>query len=352
MRRNDIQHLGTLISDPKEIRGVFERFVLPRLALRDRYLEDAEQRFSKLIEYLQEPGMSEASFSGAPQALVTRMTTLGLNPKAVLIAQDTQPTVAYELYMPLLSITRKTRIGMSFSTFAEEQFFYNETVGDYLLDLLADTPDTEVAKNIKQFITRAHYARAGAGWDGDSRNLGGRVTLVNLQRSIINALDTLELPWKAFLGGGTRNEAVTGLSVMELDPASSATTVRRFVVDERMEISFGEPDYKVRALTGSKSLIAVGEIKGRTDLSNLYESWLPTIQKKLEKYQKRPIQRLIFQMFITREMLGDPGRAEAGLQDMLSSGLATGVYSLIKLDTLPSEQARLVELLKDHLSHC
>ena len=347
--------LSSLVSSADEVREAFQAFVLPRVLLRERILGEAETAYSDLAGILRSPPPSGAAqtFPGAPAALVARLRSVGLNPAGLFMRDGIGRAEAERLHMPLLAVTRKALVGLAFDTDEERVKFFNEALGAYLQGLLGPVSDAELEARLVHFITKSHYASAAARWDGDSRNLGGRVTSAAVQRHIAASLTRQGIPWEyALMSDPKRSTALRSQgSFSDPDPTVSGSLVRRFVVDGRMEICFGEPDISITSLIKSLPPLLLGEIKGRTDMSNLYESWLPTIRQKLEAFQRDhpAVPRAVFQLFLTDKMLDDPARSEPGFERMLTSGLLTRTYTLAKLDRMPSERSRLDEDLAELL---
>lgn len=104
--------------------------------------------------------------------------------------------------------------------------------------------------------------------------------------------------------------------------------------DKRMECDFrsggNRPDVKV-SLDGK--IIAVGEIKARKDLSNLWESWMPQIVAHMKTWRSEfpDAARLFFGTVITHEMIAGAsvrGTRHTGLGELIASGELTAVYNL------------------------
>lgn len=82
--------------------------------------------------------------------------------------------------------------------------------------------------------------------------------------------------------------------------------------------------------------IAQGEIKGRTDLSNIWESWVPQIQGHLQTWaHETPLApRLFFGTIITETMISGKtvgGTQHVGLQTLAKGGLLQGAYNLANI---------------------
>lgn len=84
-----------------------------------------------------------------------------------------------------------------------------------------------------------------------------------------------------------------------------------------------------------EKIIAVGEIKARKDLSNLWESWMPQVASHMKTWKQQPqfsdAVRLFFGTVITQEMIEGRsalGTPREGLRDLVQEGFLTGVYNL------------------------
>jgi hypothetical protein len=90
------------------------------------------------------------------------------------------------------------------------------------------------------------------------------------------------------------------------------------------------PDWR---LTIDRAEILVGEVKGRTDLSNVWESWMPQINGHLQTWtsQNSKAPRLFFGTVITSEMIEGVTRGgthHTGLRAFSKYGLLSGAYNL------------------------
>ena len=336
-----------------------ERLTIPRMHLRDEYLMPVEDRIEKLTSSLTEEE-AEVEYPDAPPGPLGRMREKGLNPSALFISEATERQEILDLYMPLAAITQKRRKGMEFEE-GGLRAFYNDAVGKYLRSTLTEEEVSkgELRGKLAGFIQRAHYAAASASWDGDCRNLNGRATVALFQRLLIRVLNSAGLPWSTYTRGrGDQpykdfDHQSEGYQPDWIDPSDSGSMLADIHVDDRLTLHFGEPDLTAKCKDSGRVLMQ-GEIKGRTDLSNLYESWLPTVSKKLEKSRKAhpDAKRAAVQLFVTEMMLSDPSRQEEGLEDMRSSGLMDTAYSLVKLHHEPEERERLQTDLEELLSDC
>jgi len=95
----------------------------------------------------------------------------------------------------------------------------------------------------------------------------------------------------------------------------------------------GHADIKV---TDRKVIVALGEIKSRKDLSNIWESWMPQIVDHMRTWagDSPDSVRLFFGTLITEEMvngLSVGGGKRAGLQTLFRNGLLTCAYNISKI---------------------
>jgi hypothetical protein len=82
--------------------------------------------------------------------------------------------------------------------------------------------------------------------------------------------------------------------------------------------------------------MAQGEIKGRTDLSNIWESWVPQIQGHLQTWAQETAlaPRLFFGTIVTATMISGKtvgGTQHVGLQALAKGGLLQAAYNLANI---------------------
>lgn len=126
--------------------------------------------------------------------------------------------------------------------------------------------------------------------------------------------------------------------------------------DRRMECDFtsggNRPDIKVSLCT---RVIAVGEIKTRKDLSNLWESWMPQVTSHMKTwYSEFPdAARLFFGTVITKEMIEGASRLgtrHTGLRELVESGQMTAAYNLSQIVDFKENAAGGLKNFVDGLS--
>lgn len=100
---------------------------------------------------------------------------------------------------------------------------------------------------------------------------------------------------------------------------------------------------------------AVGEVKGRKDLSNLWESWMPQIGGHLRTWtvEHPDAPRLFFGTIITEEMIEGitaGGTYHAGLKVFHKNGLLTAAYNLSLIAAGEPKAVAAFDALVDQLS--
>ncbi len=334
-----------------------ERLVLPRVYLRDLYMIPAVKRLDTLRARIgdveQDHRCPDASLE-----ILELLKARNLGATSVFLSSSITKEEATDLYMPLAALTSKMLQRITFNSDEDLYAFYNRAISDYLEGYLTVSMTVdEMRDELINFITRAHFAAAGASWDGDCRNLSGRATLALFQRLFLQALDESELQWSAKMRGREKERirkninSFSGFESDWIDPLDSGSILKEIRVGGQLTVKFGEPDLVISC---RGEVILIGEVKGRTDISNLYESWMPTVQAKLEKARNKfpSARRLAVQLFISEKMLGDPKRPEPGLEDMRKSGLLDAVYSIVKMHFDPRERLRLGEEIRQLLNTC
>ena len=95
------------------------------------------------------------------------------------------------------------------------------------------------------------------------------------------------------------------------------------------------PDMEIRVDT---TVVAVAEVKGRKDTSNIWESWMPQVVAHMETWtgEYPNAARVLFGTFISEEMISgvsSAGTRRNGLRDLYAAGLLTGAYNVAKIAT-------------------
>ena len=88
----------------------------------------------------------------------------------------------------------------------------------------------------------------------------------------------------------------------------------------------------MKVLLGKRPLI-VAEVKGRKDLSNVWESWMPQVADHMRTWTKEfpDSARLFLGTLITRDMIegrSSRGTARTGLRQLYQDGLLTGAFNV------------------------
>lgn len=186
----------------------------------------------------------------------------------------------------------------------------------------------------------------GARIDGRVRNQTGDDAVLVLKTLLTGAAATRGLPI----------EVESGAEWIEYGPAVSLMDHKRLRFGGRLICEFvpggNRPDIKVM-LDGAT--IALGEIKGRTDLSNLWESWMPQIQGHLQTWTSTTpmAPRLFFGTIITSEMIEGRtvgGTQHNGLRQLRNNGLLSAAYNLSNLAQGEPAAAAAFDDLVDQLA--
>lgn len=182
---------------------------------------------------------------------------------------------------------------------------------------------------------------------GSVQNAGGSDAVVLLKSLLVAALE--ERGHTAEVSAGRR-------SWESFAEAADALARPRMRFDSRLVCEFtaggNRPDITV---TLDGVVYAVGEVKGRKDLSNAWESWLPNISGHLRTWTSEfpDAPRLFFGTIITNEMimgLTSGGTQHAGLRTLNRNGLLTAAYNLSLLSAGDPPATLAFAALADGLS--
>lgn len=115
----------------------------------------------------------------------------------------------------------------------------------------------------------------------------------------------------------------------------STANVLRFKKNLECDFTSGgnRPDFKI---SFEGEVIAVGEIKARKDLSNVWESWMPQVVGHMRTWRSEfpNAARLFFGTVITPEMVNGisiKGTQHTGLRELHDAGELTSAYNLSQL---------------------
>ncbi|MNJ27483.1 hypothetical protein D3C77_219890 [compost metagenome] len=162
---------------------------------------------------------------------------------------------------------------------------------------------------------------------GQSQNIGGN--------DAVDLLKTLIIQWFERRGRSVEVEVFFDSNEWAVYSSSiSVGDIKRIRVDGVLRFEFvsggDRPDVRVFNRTIE---VAVGEIKGRKDLSNAWESWLPGLYNHLRTWMAENVDRgrLFFGTLISEEMYTgrtSRGTTHNGLSTMHKQGLLLGAYNL------------------------
>lgn len=163
---------------------------------------------------------------------------------------------------------------------------------------------------------------------GRGQNLGGEDGVVLLRRLMADRAVSLGTP--IFVDDGE------GFVPLENDP-TEIHKAPRIRLGENIVCDFSgggrHADIKV---TDQRVVVALGEIKARKDVSNIWESWMPQIVDHMRTWagDAPDAVRLFFGTLITDEMLDgvtSGGVRRAGLRSLYNNGLLSSAYNLSKI---------------------
>lgn len=165
----------------------------------------------------------------------------------------------------------------------------------------------------------------GARIDGQVRNSAGDDAVLILKSLLTSAFATLGLMIEA---QGSDDAWVAW------DLGIDLLRTKRLRFGGRLVCEFvaggNRPDIKV---TLDGVVILVGEVKGRSDLSNVWESWMPQINGHLQTWTAENSQapRVFFGTIVTDEMITGVtlgGTRHTGLRAFASNGVLSAAYNL------------------------
>jgi hypothetical protein len=164
---------------------------------------------------------------------------------------------------------------------------------------------------------------------GQGQNAGGNEAVLLLKLAITNyaEMSSLQLQlyeadrWKRYSRG------------------TSVVLSSRLKLARNLEVIFpiggNVPDVRFESALSGRTL-GVGEVKGRKDQSNLWESWMPTVEGHMRTWTREnpTALRLFFGTVIPSEMiLGESvhGTWHGGLRELCDGGYLDGVFNLSHL---------------------
>lgn len=176
---------------------------------------------------------------------------------------------------------------------------------------------------------------------GQGQNLGGNEAVVLVKSQLVEVMAKRRLV-------DIEQDGVW----ITYGPEHNLPRCQRLRYGERLVCAFvpggDRPDISV-SLDGKA--IAVGEIKGRKDLANVWESWMPQVAAHMRTWRGTypDAARLFFGTLITEQMVEGQsarGTLREGLRGLYEDGLLTTLYNVSKIaQNDPSEVQRFEELI-------
>lgn len=269
---------------------------------------------------------------------------------------------AARFYIDLLALTRKTLNRIVELLAAYEMTVTPETIARNLLEgrSVSESNLDAFVHFINDQISAVFPAEArtfeaaigtvlvmeGARIQGVVQNIAGSAAVTLVKSLLVAGLEARRHACELFINDEWIDANAGG-------EQADATRIR---FDRRLECEFipggNRPDIRV-SLNGV--VVAVGEIKGRKDLSNLWESWLPQISGHLRTWTAEfpDAPRLFFGTIVTDEMIEgvtQAGTHHAGLKVLHRNGLLTAAYNLSLLASGDAKATRSFDELLDRLS--
>lgn len=168
----------------------------------------------------------------------------------------------------------------------------------------------------------------GARIDGQVRNSAGDDAVLILKSLLTSAFSTRSVSIEA--QGADDDWAAW-------EPGTDLLQTKRLRFGDRLVCEFvaggNRPDIKVMI---DGVVILVGEVKGRSDLSNVWESWMPQINGHLQTWTAENSQapRAFFGTIVTDEMINGVtrgGTRHTGLRAFASNGVLSAAYNLANI---------------------
>lgn len=191
-------------------------------------------------------------------------------------------------------------------------------------------------------------AMAGARIDGQVRNMSGDDAVLTLKKLLVGAFSTR--------GCTIETQAKAGDPWAVLDAATDLMEQQWLRFGGRVVCEFvaggNRPDIKV---TIDGVVVLLGEVKGRTDLSNVWESWMPQINGHLQTWaaENSMAPRVFFGTIITQQMidgLTPGGTRHTGLRAFSNSGLLRAAYNLTNVVEGEEASVKAFDDLVDQLA--
>ena len=194
------------------------------------------------------------------------------------------------------------------------------------------------------------FGMLGARAVGKVQNLAGKDGVDLLRRLLVESATRLGIEVTAELDDGAIR---IGVKPTVLYKAQRIRLGKNIVCD--FTAGGGHADIRI---TDQGLLVAVGEVKARKDVSNIWESWMPQVADHMRTWtgETPDALRLFFGTLITEEMLGGFSAnmtRRTGLVTMYKNGTLSSAYNLSKIasgnPTAQKEFGYLMEQLRSRV---
>lgn len=158
---------------------------------------------------------------------------------------------------------------------------------------------------------------------GQGQNKGGDETVFVLKAFIVDQLRR-----------GVQYEFEDSSGLWTTSESTDLATATRIRIGQRLVLDFkGGGDQPDIVIELDRETIVVGEVKGRKDKSNMWESWMPQVADHMRTWQQEypEASRLFFGTLITTEMVQGVsirGTVRTGLRNLYDEGALTTAYNL------------------------
>lgn len=296
-----------------------------QIAARDRKLSAAAKLLGTVLALARRLEAQGALFSCTPAILIAEplaaqwyLDLAGLTPKMIGKIKPGWEASGLTHSPQSLAESRAKERNIS----ADRLATFSAWINDILLELYP------VASRSTDLAVCTVLVLTGARIDGRVRNLAGDDAVLIL-KSLLTA---------AFLVRSVPVETQRADDVWEdWEPGVDLLARKRLRFGSRLVCEFvaggNRPDIKVML---DNVVTLVGEVKGRSDLSNVWESWMPQINGHLQTWTSENSQapRVFFGTIITSEMVEGhtrSGTRHTGLKAFSSSGLLRAAYNLANI---------------------
>ena len=296
-----------------------------QIAARDRKLAAAAQLPDTLVALANRLEAIDALFAATPEILAAEplaarwyLDLAGLTRKLSVKLKPGWKAAGLTLSPEALAVSRAAGRTVTPARLASFSGWINSILAE-LFPLTARSPVLALCTVL---------TLTGARIDGQVRNSAGDDAVLILKSLLTSAFSTRGVSIEA---QGADDAWATW------EPGTDLLQTKRLKFGDRLVCEFvaggNRPDIKVMI---DGVVILVGEVKGRSDLSNVWESWMPQINGHLQTWTAENSQapRAFFGTIVTDEMINGVtrgGTRHTGLRAFASNGVLSAAYNLANI---------------------